>query len=145
MYYEIEGAGAPMVYLPMGFGVAGAPDLSDLTRRRMLISPDLQGRGRTADIDRPLTFAQQADDVAALLDHLAIERADFLGECVGGIVATLVAIRHPERVGRVITYGTAFGSFPDFLPAGNSGAPDESDARFGGASISARKLWACGS
>src|ERR1700737_3480095 len=62
MYYEIQGAGKPLVYVPMGFGVAGTTKLAALTQNRMLISVDLQGRGRTADIDRPLSFEQQADD-----------------------------------------------------------------------------------
>jgi pimeloyl-ACP methyl ester carboxylesterase len=113
MYYEIEGAGKPLVYIPMGFGVAGTTKFPTLTRDRMLISLDLQGRGRTADIDRPLSYEQQADDVIALLQHLRIGHTDLLGECVGGIVATLIAMRRPDLVGRVITYGTVFGQFPE--------------------------------
>jgi pimeloyl-ACP methyl ester carboxylesterase len=117
MYFEIHGpthpTTRPLLYIPMGFGVAGTTSFPDLTQTRKVITVDLQGRGRTADIDRPLTFEQQADDVAALLQHLRIEQADLLGECVGGIVATLAAIRHPDLVGRVITYGTAFRKFPD--------------------------------
>src|SRR5450631_3590734 len=111
MYYEIEGAGKPLVHIPMGFGVAGTTKFPTLTGDRMLVSLDLQGRGRTADIDRPLSYEQQADDVIALLQHLGIEKADFLGECVGGIVATLIAMRRPDLVSRVITYGTVFGQF----------------------------------
>ncbi|HEY0795504.1 MAG TPA: alpha/beta hydrolase [Acidisarcina sp.] len=117
MYFEIHGpaqsTARPLLYIPMGFGVAGTTTFPKLTQTRKLITVDLQGRGRTADINRPLTFEQQAEDVAALLRHLRIDRADLLGECVGGIVAILVAIRHPELVGRIITYGTAFGKFQD--------------------------------
>jgi len=111
MYYEIEGAGKPLVYIPMGFGVAGTTTFPALTQDRMLISLDLQGRGRTADIDRSLSYEQQADDVIALLGHLKIDQTDLLGECVGGIVAMLVAMRRPDLVRRVITYGTVFGQF----------------------------------
>ncbi|HET6255323.1 MAG TPA: alpha/beta fold hydrolase [Puia sp.] len=118
MYYEIGGVeseiggvGSPLVYLTAGFGVAGVTRLTGLMDRRQVISTDLQGRGRTADIDRPLSFEQQAEDVIGLLDHLGIEKVDLLGECVGGNVAMLIAIRHPERVRRVVTYGSAFGPF----------------------------------
>lgn len=111
MYYEVQGTGKPLVYIPMGFGVAGTTEFPALTRNRKLITFDLQGRGRTADIDRPLSFEQQAEDVVALLKYLQIERADFLGECVGGIVATIIAMRHPELVDRLATYGSVFGEF----------------------------------
>lgn len=82
-----------------------------LTRNRQLIAVELQGHGRTPDIDRPLTFAQHADDVAALLKHLQIEQADFFGESFGGTVAVMMAIRHPELVRRVATYASPFGNF----------------------------------
>ena len=111
MYYEIEGDGKPLVYVSMGFGVAGTTKFPALTRDRMLISLDLQGRGRTADIDRPFSYEQQADDVIALLEYLGIDQTDLLGECVGGIVATLVAMRRPDLVDRFRTYGTVFGPF----------------------------------
>jgi pimeloyl-ACP methyl ester carboxylesterase len=113
MYYEVQGAGRPLLHIPMGFGVAGGVDLSGLARTRMVISLDLQGRARTADLDRPLTFEQQADDAIALLQYLRIERADLFGECAGGVVATLAALRYPALVGRIVTYGSAFGRFQD--------------------------------
>ena len=135
MYYEVQGTGKPLVYIPMGFGVAGTTELPALTQNRKSITFDLQGRGRTADIDRPLSFEQQADDVIALLKHLRIEQADFLGECVGGVVAILVAIRHPELVGRVVTYGSVFGKFqdaykPEILAHVMSLTPDSEAIRF---------------
>jgi pimeloyl-ACP methyl ester carboxylesterase len=111
LYYEIDGIGEPMVYLAAGFAVAGVTRLTGVTGRRQVISLDPQGRGRTADIDLPLRFEQQAEDVIGLLDHLGIDKVDLLGECVGGIIAMLVAIRHPERVKRVATYGSALGPF----------------------------------
>ena len=113
LYYELDGMGDPLVYLGAGFAVAGVSRLTALTARRQVISVDLQGRGRTADIDRPLSFEQQAEDVIGLLDYLGIAKVDLLGECVGGIIAMLIAIGHPERVRRVVTYGSALGRFEE--------------------------------
>jgi pimeloyl-ACP methyl ester carboxylesterase len=113
LYYEIEGTGKPLVYIPPGLGLAAVPDFATLTEQRQVITVHLQGRGRTADIDRPLRFEQDAEDVVGLLQHLEIAQADFFGECIGGVVATIIAIRHPERVGRVATYGSVFGAFQD--------------------------------
>jgi pimeloyl-ACP methyl ester carboxylesterase len=71
---------------------------------------DLQGHGCTADLpDRPLSLQQHATDVVALLKHLGISKADFFGESYGGAVATLIALHHPELVGRVATFGATFG------------------------------------
>jgi len=109
MYYESQGNGKPLLYLGMGFGVAGITEFPGLTKRWELVTMDLQGRGRTADIDRPLSFEQQAEDVVGLMDFLQIGKADFLGECVGGVVAMIIAIRYPERVNRLFTYGAIFG------------------------------------
>jgi pimeloyl-ACP methyl ester carboxylesterase len=129
LYYELDGVGDPLVYLGAGFAVAGVTRLTALTGRCQVISVDLQGRGRTADIERPLSFEQQAEDVIGLLDHLGIGKADLLGECVGGIVAMLIAIRYPERVRRVVTYGSALGRFeeankPEILAAAMQLGPD---------------------
>jgi pimeloyl-ACP methyl ester carboxylesterase len=109
----VEGAGRPLVYLGAGFSVAGVTRLTGLMGRHRVICVDQQGRGRTADIDKPLSFEQQAEDIIGLLDHLAIEQVDLLGECTGGTIAMLIAIRHPERVRRVATYGSALGRFDE--------------------------------
>lgn len=74
---------------------------------------ELQGHGHTADIDRPLTLGQLADDVAALLKCLEIEQADFFGYSMGGNVALAVAIRHPKLVGKVAVNGSHYGSIDD--------------------------------
>jgi pimeloyl-ACP methyl ester carboxylesterase len=111
LYYEVEGVGDPLVYLGAGFAVAGVTRLTALIERHQVISVDLQGRGRTADIERPLSFEQQAEDVIGLLDHLGMDSVDLLGECTGGTIAMLIAIRYPERVRRVATYGSALGRF----------------------------------
>ena len=62
---------------------------------------DLQGHGRTADIDRPITYEQMADDVGALMDTLGVAQADVFGYSMGGGVAYQLAIRHPEKVRRL--------------------------------------------
>jgi pimeloyl-ACP methyl ester carboxylesterase len=116
MYYEIEGAGEPLVYIPPAFGYAGLNVFPTLRRNHKVIAMDLQGHGRTADIpERPITLEQHAEDVLALLDYLGIERANAFGESYGGVIATLIAVRHPARVNRVIAYGATFGKHRDCL------------------------------
>ena len=114
MYYEIEGTGNPLVYLPPALGFAGMKSFPELIQNHSLITVDFQGHGRTADIPgRPLTLEQYAKDVIALLKHLGIAKADFFGESYGGAVAILIAVHSPELVGRVATYGATFGP-PEF-------------------------------
>ena len=103
MYYEIQGEGEPLVVLHgayMSIPLMGE-FIPRLAETRQVIAPELQGHGRTADIDRPITYEQMADDVAALLDELGIEKADFFGYSMGGGVALQVAIRHPGLVDRL--------------------------------------------
>lgn len=110
MYYEIEGTGDPLFYIPPALGVAGVNSVPALTKSHSVITVDLQGHGRTADIaDRPITIEQNAEDVVGLMNHLGISRADFLGESYGGAAAISIALRHPEMVRRAATYGTTFG------------------------------------
>ncbi len=117
LYYEIHGTGTarPLVTIHPALGTANV--FPSLARNRQLIAVEMQGHGRSTDIDRPLTFEQEADDIAALLQYLDIERADFFGESAGSTVALLMAIRHPGLVRRVATYGG--GSFAAFGAAGN--------------------------
>jgi pimeloyl-ACP methyl ester carboxylesterase len=109
MYYEIHGTGKPLVTIHPVWGLADV--FPSLISHRQLIAVELQGHGRTADIDRPLTFEQHAEDVATLLKHLQIEQADVFGESIGGIVAVMMAVRHPDLIGRVATYATSFSKF----------------------------------
>ena len=110
LYYEIEGTGNPLVYIPPAFRFAGVKSFPVLVQRRAVITVDLQGHGRTADIqDRPLSIEQHAKDVIALLKHLGISKADFFGESYGGAIATIIAVRNPDLVRRVATYGATFG------------------------------------
>src|SRR6202000_574891 len=96
MYYEIEGAGHPLVYIPPAFGYAGLNSFPALVRRHSVLAVDLQRHGRTADVpERPITFEQHAKDVVGLLKHLGISKADFFGESFGGVIATMIAVRYP--------------------------------------------------
>jgi pimeloyl-ACP methyl ester carboxylesterase len=106
MYYEIEGTGDPLVYLTPAFGFAGLKSFPALVQSHSVVTVDLQGHGRTRDIpERPLTIQQHAKDVVGLLKYLGISKADFFGESYGGAIATIIALHHPELVGRVATYG----------------------------------------
>jgi pimeloyl-ACP methyl ester carboxylesterase len=110
MYYEISGEGKPAVYIHPIVSHCGL--ISGLTKNRQWIAMDLQGHGRTADIDRPMTCEQHADDIAALLKHLRIEQADFFGDSFGGAIAVMMAVRHPSLVRRVVSYGSPLTPFP---------------------------------
>jgi len=81
MYYETHGAGAPLVVLHGAFMTIGEMGtfVSALAESRQVVAVELQGHGHTADVDRPLSYEQMADDVAALLRHLGIERPDVFG------------------------------------------------------------------
>jgi pimeloyl-ACP methyl ester carboxylesterase len=104
LYYETHGSGRPMILLHGGLmsGELFAPILPALTERHQIIVPDLQGHGRTADIDRPIDVRLMADDIAALIDHLGLDRPDVVGYSLGGGVAFHTAVRHPAKVGRLV-------------------------------------------
>jgi pimeloyl-ACP methyl ester carboxylesterase len=105
LYYETHGTGRPLVLLHggLGSGEMFGPVLTMLAAHRQVIAVDLQGHGRTADIDRPLDVRFLADDVAALIGHLGLQKPDVVGFSLGGGVALQVAIRHPEAVGRLVS------------------------------------------
>ena len=109
MYYEIHnggGSGEPVVLLHGAF-MAITDDwrvwISELSKTRKVIAVEMQGHGRTADISRDMTYDNLADDVAALLDYLKIPSADIIGYSLGGGVAIDCAIRHPEKVRKVVS------------------------------------------
>jgi pimeloyl-ACP methyl ester carboxylesterase len=120
LYYEIHGAGRPLILLHGGLGAIEmfGPNLPALAKGRQVIAVDLQGHGRTADIDRPLSTELMANDIAALIQHLGLERPDVMGYSLGGGVALLTAIRHPETVGKLVVVSTPFrrsAFYPDIL------------------------------
>ena len=104
LYYETHGSGRPLVLLHggLGSGEMFGPVLPSFTDHRQVILVDLQGHGRTADIDRPIDVRLMADDVAALIEHLGLDDVDLVGYSLGGGVALQTAIRHPERVRRLV-------------------------------------------
>jgi pimeloyl-ACP methyl ester carboxylesterase len=110
MYYEITGEGKPSVYIHPIVSQCGL--MPRLTANRQWIAMDLQGHGRTADIGRPMTCEQHADDIAALLSHLKIQEADFFGDSFGGAIAVMMAVRHPRLVRRVVSYGSPLAPIP---------------------------------
>jgi pimeloyl-ACP methyl ester carboxylesterase len=109
LYYETHGTGTPLILLHGGLGSGDmfGPTVATLAERHTVILPDLQGHGRTADIDRPLDIRLMADDIAALIDHLGLDRPDVAGYSLGGGVAIQLAIRHPEKVGRLVAASAA--------------------------------------
>ena len=110
MYYEIHGTGAPLVLIHGGGSTIETTFrrvLHLLAKERQIIAIELQGHGHTADINRPETFEQDADDVAAVLKFLNIQNADIFGFSNGGSTALQIAIRHPHLVRKIIL-GSAF-------------------------------------
>jgi pimeloyl-ACP methyl ester carboxylesterase len=112
MYYEVTGTGTPLVLLHGGVADAEAfdPILPLLARDHRVIAVDLQAHGRTADIDRPLSFEAMAEDVAALVAQLRLQTTDIMGYSLGGAVALQTAIRHPEIVRKLVVVSTVFKS-----------------------------------
>jgi len=104
LYYETHGAGRPMILLHggLGSGEMFGPILPALSEGHQVIAPDVQGHGRTADIDRPIDVRLMADDIAALVDHLGLDRPDVVGYSLGGGVALQTAVKYPEKVRRLV-------------------------------------------
>ena len=104
LYYETHGAGRPLILLHggLGSGEMFGPVLPALAGRHQVIAVDLQGHGRTADIDRPLDVRLMADDIAALIGHLKLDKPDVVGYSLGGGVALQTAAKYPALVGRLV-------------------------------------------
>ena len=111
MYYEVHGSGDPVVLLHGAFMTITnnwTGWIDELAKTRKVIAIEMQGHGRTADIKRDFSSENLADDVAALLDHLKIPRADLIGYSMGGAVAMQCAIRHPDKVRKVVVISSTF-------------------------------------
>ncbi|MEP7129250.1 MAG: alpha/beta hydrolase [Chitinophagales bacterium] len=118
MYYEIHGTGTPLVLIHGGgstiyttFGRV----LHDFAKNHKVIAVEMQAHGHTADIDRPLSFVQDADDIAELLKQLNIDKADIFGFSNGASTTLQFAIRHPEMTNKIIVASTFYKK---------AGAPD---------------------
>src|SRR5689334_9633748 len=120
LYYETHGTGRPLVLLHGGLmsGEMFGPILPTLADHHQVIAVDLQGHGRTADIDRPIDMRLMADDIAALIDHLGLDQPDVVGYSLGGGVAFHTAVRHPDKVRRLVMASAGIrrdATYPDIL------------------------------
>jgi pimeloyl-ACP methyl ester carboxylesterase len=120
MYYEIHGHGEPLIMLHGAYmTVELMRDLvKALGESHEVIAVEFQGHGHTADIDRPFSYEQFADDAAALLEHLRIEQADVYGYSLGGGVALQLGLRHPDRVRKLVIASASFtsdGFYPEVI------------------------------
>ena len=139
LYYEIHGTGRPLVLLHGAYMTAGmlGPLLPGLAERRQVVVPEMQGHGRTADADRPITYEGMADDTAGLIRHLGLEDADVLGYSMGGGVALQLAVRHPDAVRKLVVASASFAyegmhpvaieMFPSISPEMFAGSPMEQE------------------
>jgi pimeloyl-ACP methyl ester carboxylesterase len=105
LYYETHGTGRPLILLHggLGSGEMFGPVIPALVAGgHQVITADLQGHGRTADIDRPLDIKLMADDIAALIRHLGLEKPDVMGYSLGGGAALMIAVNDPELIRKLV-------------------------------------------
>jgi len=122
LYYEIHGQGEPLILLHGGLGLIEMMSevWTTLATDRQVIGVDLQGHGRTGDVDRPIRYESCADDIAALIRHLGYAQADVMGYSFGGGTALRIAIQHPNLVRKLVLVSVSFkrtGSYPEVLAA----------------------------
>jgi pimeloyl-ACP methyl ester carboxylesterase len=117
LYYQVHGSGRPMIMLHGGLFSSEmfGPTIPALAANHQVIAVDLQGHGRTADIDRPIDIRLMADDIAALIDHLGLEKPDLVGYSLGGGVAFFSASKYPEKVRKLVMASAHINS--DAMPA----------------------------
>jgi len=112
MYYELYGEGEMPLVLIHGGGSTIASTFGSilpmLTEHHSILALELQAHGHTYDRNAPETFEQDADDVAALLKYLQVNKADILGFSNGGTTALQIGIRHPEVVNKLIVVSGAY-------------------------------------
>jgi pimeloyl-ACP methyl ester carboxylesterase len=127
LYYEVHGQlgasdAVPLLLIPGAFLSTDSMEqwVDVFVARRPVLVFDQQGHGRTADAPRAMSYEQFGDDAAALLEALGIERADVMGYSQGGGVALQLALRHPQRVGKLVTLSATYrqdGWYPSVLHA----------------------------
>ena len=139
MYYEIHGQGRPLILLHGAYMTVDmmGPLLAGLAETRQVVAVEQQAHGHTADVDRPITYEQMADDTAALARHLELDSPDVVGYSMGGGVALQLAIRHPGLVRRLVVASASFASdgmpaealemFPSITPEMFAGSPFEAE------------------
>ena len=124
MYYEVSGEGDPLIVLHGAY--MNIPSMGRiipaLAERHRVYALEFQGHGRTTDIDRPITYENLGDDVAVFMDAVGLEKADVFGYSMGANAGLQLAIRHPEKVGRLIVASAAYDieglqpAFRAFIP-----------------------------
>ncbi len=127
--YQSLGEGDPLILLHGGFGSVEmfGPNVDALAAGRRVIGVDLQSHGRTPVANRAMRFETMADDIAAFIAYLDLERADVMGFSLGGGVALRTAIQHPAVVGRLVLVSTPFrsdGWYPEMAAAMRSMGPE---------------------
>src|SRR4051812_32274545 len=124
MYYEVSGSGDPLVVLHgayMNIPAMGAI-IPRLAETHKVYALEFQGHGRTSDIDRPITYPNLADDVAAFMDAVGLEKADIFGYSMGAAAGLRLAIDHPEKVDQLVAASVAYDvsgwqpAFTAFIP-----------------------------
>lgn len=124
MYYEVSGSGDPLVVLHgayMNIPAVGAV-IPKLAETRKVYAVEFQGHGRTTDIDRPITYPALADDVAAFMDAVGLPKADVFGYSMGAAAGLQLAIRHPDKVNKLVAASVAYDAegwqpaFREFIP-----------------------------
>lgn len=118
LYHEIYGQGEPLVLIHGGLTTIGEMQgwVRPLAKTRRVIAVEMQGHGHTADTDRPMSFATMGDDIAGLLDHLRIPKADLVGHSFGGATAIRAAVQHRDKVRRLVVISSPYarsGWFPE--------------------------------
>jgi pimeloyl-ACP methyl ester carboxylesterase len=118
LYHEIYGQGDPLVLIHGGLTTIVEMQgwVQPLAKTRRVIAVEMQGHGRTADTDRPMSFATMGDDIAALLDSLQIPKTDLVGHSFGGASAIRAAIRHSHKVRRLVVISSPYarsGWYPE--------------------------------
>ena len=137
MYYEVHGTGRPLVLLHGAYMTIDTigPILPGLAETRRVIAAEMQGHGRTADIDRPITYEHMADDVAALIRHLDLGHPDVFGFSMGAAAVIQLAVRHPGLARKLVVASAAYTSdgaqpelhemLPSITPETFAGTPIE--------------------
>jgi pimeloyl-ACP methyl ester carboxylesterase len=124
MYYEVSGTGDPLIVLHgayMNIPTMGAI-IPRLARTHKVYAVELQGHGRTTDIDRPITYPNMADDVAEFMNAVGLTNADVFGYSMGAQVGIQLAIRHPAKVKKLVAASVAYDlegwqpEFKDVIP-----------------------------
>ena len=141
MYYETSGEGDPLIVLHGAY--MNIPTMGEiipmLAETHKVYALEFQGHGRTSDIDRPITYPNLADDVAAFMDAVGLEKADVFGYSMGSAAALQLAIRHPEKVDQLVAASVAYDisgwqpAFVEMIPTMSiemfAGTPMEEDYR----------------